>query len=161
MLSIHWDTHKSGFCSINLRQIWVFPIPPRPCKRKDFLWPPILEPKWDFSLCKYWSRPVNKILGCFRLGRGGREAFSEVGWLHWFIYEGSWLAFTYSTYKVFRFKNLSELYLATYDVEIMGPSKKASWHLLVLPCWWNIEESVIMMGMIITCDCAVDVGMLW
>ena len=98
LLILKLDTHKLAFSCINLREIWVLPIPPKPCKRKDFLWTPVLELKWVFSFCKYSSRPVKKKLGFLRGGRGGRGV-SDAGWLHWFIYERLWLL-TSSTSKL-------------------------------------------------------------
>ena len=38
-------TYKLELSSMNLRQIWVLPMPPRLYRRNDFLWPLVLELK--------------------------------------------------------------------------------------------------------------------
>ena len=60
------ETHKSAFCSMNLRQIWVFPMPPIPYKRKKTLFPSDCVLKWLFNLLRYVSRPVKSLLACLR-----------------------------------------------------------------------------------------------
>jgi hypothetical protein len=54
-------------------------MPPKPCNRKDLLWPPVLEQKWSFNLCKYVSRPVKKVLDFFIRGNGGKAVPEEAG----------------------------------------------------------------------------------
>jgi len=57
---------------MNFKQIWVFPMPPMPYKRNDFLWSSTWVVKWSFKLFRYSSLPMKKILECFRGVSDGR-----------------------------------------------------------------------------------------
>src|SRR6202035_1607890 len=54
-------THRSEFSSVNFRHICVFPMPPSPYSRKDFLrrGPSDLALKKDRSFVRESLRPVN------------------------------------------------------------------------------------------------------
>ena len=59
-------THLAAISSINFKQIWVFPIPPIPYSRNNFLfWTAslVLVKKCFLSLVITSVRPVNRVLG--------------------------------------------------------------------------------------------------
>ena len=78
------QTHSFPFSSMNLRQIWVFPMPPIPYRRKKILSSLGCALKCLFKLSRYVSRPVNILLACLRGGRGAISSPADIsGWTCW------------------------------------------------------------------------------